>query len=108
HRHATAAVPPPKVSVVIPCYRQAHFLTEAIASALRQSYSNLEIIVVDDGSPDNTEEVVRRFPGVRYIRQRNQGLAAARNAGVRASTGDFVIFLDADDRLVPGAVTSGM
>lgn len=101
-------VPPPSVSVVIPCYRQSHFLSDAIGSALQQDHPKVEVVVVDDGSPDNAEEHVRRFPGVVYIRQANAGLAAARNAGLRVSTGDFVTFLDADDRLLPGAITAGM
>src|SRR5215218_8479223 len=96
------------VSVVIPCYNQAHFLGEAIESVLAQSYPHLEIVVVDDGSPDHTREVAARYPGVRYVRQENQGLAAARNTGLRHSTGDYLIFLDADDRLLPGAVMAGM
>lgn len=96
------------VSVVIPCYQQGHFLDESIGSALRQNHPAIEVIVVDDGSPDNTEEVARRIPGVLHVRQRNQGLSAARNSGLRSSTGDFVVFLDADDRLAPGAVAAAL
>src|SRR5918994_3496665 len=70
------------VSVVIPCYNQAHFLGEAIESVLAQSHPNFELIVVDDGSPDNTTEVAARYPEVRLIRQENQGLSAARNSGL--------------------------
>ena len=88
------------VSVVIPCYNQAHFLGEAIESVLAQTYPHLEIVVVDDGSTDNTGEVAARYPGVRYVRQENQGLAAARNTGLRHSSGDYLVFLDADDRLL--------
>jgi len=98
----------PLVSVVIPCYNQAHFLGEALESALEQSYGALETVVVDDGSADNTGEVSGRYPRVRYLRQRNRGAAAARNAGLAASSGDFVVFLDADDRLLPEAVEVGM
>jgi glycosyltransferase involved in cell wall biosynthesis len=68
----------PLVSVVIPCYNQAHFLSEAIESVLSQLYPCVEVIVVDDGSPDNTAEVAARYPDVRYLRQDNQGLPAAR------------------------------
>ena len=96
------------VSVVIPCYNHAHFLGEAIESVLAQTYPRLEIIVVDDGSRDNTAEVTARYPDVHYIYQQNQGLAAARNTGLRASHGDILIFLDADDRLLPEAVGQGV
>jgi glycosyltransferase involved in cell wall biosynthesis len=92
------------VSVIIPCYNQAHFLSEAIESALSQTYREMEVVVVDDGSPDNTAEVVARYAGVRCVRQQNLGQAEARNAGFRASTGGYVVFLDADDRLTPTAV----
>src|SRR3954470_15335442 len=96
------------VSVVIPCYKQAHFLAEAIESALNQTYSSVEIIVVNDGSPDDTNRVVQRYPNVRLIEQRNQGLSASRNAGIRESRGNFLIFLDADDKLRPNAIKAGL
>lgn len=100
--------PEPLVSVVIPCYRQAHFLGKAIESVRAQTYSNVEVIVVDDGSPDDVAAVVRRYPEVRLIRQENRGLSAARNAGFRASGGAYVLFLDADDWLRPSAVEVGV
>ena len=96
------------VSVVIPCYNQAHFLGEAIESVLAQSYPHFEIVVIDDGSTDTTSEVAGRYPGVRCIRQDNQGLSAARNSGLRHSEGEYVVFLDADDRLLPGALEAGL
>jgi glycosyltransferase involved in cell wall biosynthesis len=96
------------VSVIIPCYNQAHFLGQAIESVLGQSYSNFEIIVVDDGSTDNTAEVARRNPSVRYVYQKNAGLSNARNAGLRHSRGEFLVFLDADDRLLPRAIETGV
>jgi glycosyltransferase involved in cell wall biosynthesis len=98
----------PLVSIVIPCYQQAHYLEEAIESVLAQTYPHYEIIVVDDGSPDDTAAVAARYPPVRYIRQKNQGLAAARNTGLRASQGAYLTFLDADDRLTPGALARGV
>ena len=92
------------VSVVIPCFNQAHYLGEAIESVISQSYPKIEVVVVDDGSLDNTVEVAARYAGVKYVRQDNRGLAAARNFGLRRSNGQFVVFLDADDRLQPEAI----
>lgn len=96
------------VSVVIPCYQQAQYLGEAIESVLAQTYPHLEIVVVDDGSTDNVGAIASRYPGVRCIREPNSGPAAARNAGIRNSNGDFLIFLDADDRLLPSGVEAGV
>ncbi len=96
------------VAVVIPCYNHARYLGEAIDSALSQSRQADEIIVVDDGSTDDTPAVAARYGPVRCVRQSNQGLAAARNAGARASTADYLIFLDADDRLLQTAIESGL
>jgi glycosyltransferase involved in cell wall biosynthesis/SAM-dependent methyltransferase len=99
---------PPLVTVVIPCYNQAHFLGEAIESVLSQTYRNFEVIVVDDGSTDNTSEVASRYEGVRLIWQENRGLAGARNRGLEEAKGEYVVFLDADDRLLPGALEAGL
>jgi glycosyltransferase involved in cell wall biosynthesis len=88
----------PLVSVVIACFNHAQFLSEAIETVMAQTYAPIEIVVVDDGSTDNTAEVAKRYP-VRLIQQPNQGLAAAGNAGIGASHGEFVMRLDADDRL---------
>jgi len=96
------------VSVVIPCYNQAHFLGEAIESVLAQTHPHHEIVVVDDGSTDDVQSVVARYPGVRCIHQPNAGLSAARNAGIRRSNGDYLVFLDADDRLLPEALEIGL
>ena len=95
------------VAVIIPCFNQAIFLNEAIESAFRQTVAPNEIIVVDDGSTDDSAAIVRAHPSVRYIRQENRGAAAARNAGLRIAASDFVIFLDADDLLLPVAVEAG-
>jgi glycosyltransferase involved in cell wall biosynthesis len=94
----------PLVSIVIPCYNHGHFLPEAVESALSQTYQRIEVVVVDDGSRDNTAEVVARYRDVRCVRQENRGLAGARNAGFHASRGEYVLFLDADDRLTPTAI----
>lgn len=96
------------VSVIIPCYNQAEYLGEAIESVLRQTHGQFEIIVVDDGSRDRTGEVAARYPGVRLIRQERQGQGAARNAGLAQSNGSYVVFLDADDRLLPTALSAGL
>lgn len=94
----------PLVSVVIPCYKQARFLPETLESILSQSHTAVEPMVVDDGSPDDTSKIASRYSVVRYIRQENRGVSEARNAGFQASRGDYLIFLDADDRLTPVAV----
>lgn len=98
----------PLVSVIIPCYNQGRYLAEAIDSACGQSYPNAEVIVVDDGSTDETREVARRYPDVTYVHHRNAGTAEARNLGLKTSRGEYVIFLDADDRLLPDAATCGV
>ncbi len=98
----------PVASVVIPCFNQAHFLAEAIESVLHQSYQKLEIVVVDDGSADNSFEVAGRYPEVHRLQRANRGVAAARNLGMQKSSGEFLVFLDADDRLLTDAVEIGM
>jgi glycosyltransferase involved in cell wall biosynthesis len=91
------------VSIIIPAYNQAHYLAQAIQSALEQTHRDLEVIVVDDGSTDDTAAVVQGLtdPRVRYLRQENRGLSAARNTGLRHTGGDFVSFLDSDDQFLP-------
>jgi glycosyltransferase involved in cell wall biosynthesis len=96
------------ISVIIPCYNQSHYLIEAIQSVLTQSLPPTEIIVVDDGSPDDTKAIATRYPEVRYVRQENKGLAAARNAGFAVSRGEYIVFLDADDRLRPEAIATNL
>lgn len=98
----------PQVSVVIPCFAQAHFLSDAIESVLGQTFSDYEIIVIDDGSPDDVRAVVERFPGVRFIAQENRGLSQARNRGLAECTGTYLVCLDADDRLLPNALAAGV
>lgn len=93
----------PLVSVIIPCYNQARYLVDAIESALSQTHSRVQVVVVDDGSVDNSAEVVARYPVVCFVRRETQGVAKARNAGLLHSSGEYVIFLDADDRLTPTA-----
>jgi glycosyltransferase involved in cell wall biosynthesis len=97
----------PLVSVIIPCYNGEAFLAEAIESALTQSYPRVEIIVVDDGSTDRSAEIAQQFP-VRYVRQENRGLSESRNLGIRNSRGSYIVFLDADDRLRPETIETGL
>jgi glycosyltransferase involved in cell wall biosynthesis len=97
----------PLVSVVIPCYNHGRFLADAIRSVQAQIYRAFEIIVVDDGSNDNTAEIASAWPEVKYLRQPNEGLGSARNRGLAASRGAFLIFLDADDSLLPNALATG-
>lgn len=87
----------PTVSVIIPAYNAARYLAETLKSALGQTLTDIEIIVVDDGSRDNTAEVAQSFPGVRYVHQRNAGVSAARNTGAAHAEGEFLAFLDSDD-----------
>lgn len=103
------------VSVIIPTYNRAKVLPEAIDSVLKQTHPVLEIIVVDDGSTDNTKEVCEQYqnittlqPVVRYIYQQNQGVSAARNTGIHASQAEYLIFLDSDDLLLPETVEIGL
>lgn len=91
-----------RASIIIPLYNQAAFVSETILSALRQSYDNREIIVVNDGSTDESLSVVKRFGDkVKVVNQQNKGLAGARNAGVLNSCGDVLLPLDADDLIEP-------
>lgn len=101
-------MPEARVSVVIPCFNQGHYLAEAIESVAAQTHSASELIVVDDGSLDNSSEVAARYPSVRRLRQDNRGVAAARNAGLALASGSLIVFLDADDRLLPDALRVGV
>lgn len=98
----------PLVSVVIPCFNQAEFLDAAIQSVLSQSHTAHEAIVVDDGSTDDPASVAAQYANIALVRQPNRGRSAARNAGARAARGQFLVFLDADDRLLPGALAAGV
>ncbi|MBI5948598.1 MAG: glycosyltransferase family 2 protein [Chloroflexi bacterium] len=91
----------PRVSVVIPLFNGARFIAEALESVCWQTLRPLETIVVDDGSTDDGDAVVRRFRGVRYLRQDNRGVSAARNAGIIAATGTHIALLDQDDVWLP-------
>jgi glycosyltransferase involved in cell wall biosynthesis len=100
------------VSAVIPAYNYAHYLDRAVRSAAAQEHRPLEIIIIDDGSTDATPDVARRlaaeFPCVRYVRQENAGLSAARNTGIREARQPFLAFLDADDEWLPPMLSTAI
>ena len=93
------------VSVIIPCYNQAHFLAESVGSVLAQSYENWECIIVDDGSTDNTAKVAKRLcendERIKYLHRQNAGLPTARNTGIVEANGQYILPLDADDLIMP-------
>jgi glycosyltransferase involved in cell wall biosynthesis len=94
----------PKFSVIIPAYNQAEFLSEAIVSVLNQTCRDFEVIIVNDASPDQTNEIVKRFIDPRItllVHPENRGASATRNTGIRASSGEYIAFLDADDYFHP-------
>jgi glycosyltransferase involved in cell wall biosynthesis len=97
----------PLVSVVIPCYNSARYLSETIESILAQTYAQVEIIVVNDGSTDGTGEIAQSYP-LQYVYRKNGGISAARNTGVLHSRGKYVLFIDHDDRLLPEAIEVGV
>ncbi|GAB2929842.1 hypothetical protein GCM10027181_30980 [Rheinheimera gaetbuli] len=96
----------PLVSVIIPCYNNAAMLSSAITSVLTQDYANIEVIVIDDGSTDDSISVLSQFGDkITLIQQTNQGPAAARNAGLQAAAGEYIAFNDSDDLWLPGKLT---
>ena len=100
-RHSDTA---PAISVITPAYNAAKYIGEALDSVLNQTYASHEVIVINDGSPDTNEleRQIRKYPAtIHYIKQENRGAAAARNAGLRCARGEYVAFLDADDRWLP-------
>jgi glycosyltransferase involved in cell wall biosynthesis len=95
----------PVVSVIIPCYNTGRYLREAIDSALSQTYPAVEVIVINDGSKDDTDEIARSYGDrIVYVNQQNRGLSGARNAGIRVMKGEFVTLCDADDILLPDCI----
>jgi glycosyltransferase involved in cell wall biosynthesis len=102
----------PLISVITPCYRQAQYLAEALDSVLAQTYLNWECVIVNDGSDDNTDIIAKDYlkkdPRFKYIYQENQGLSAARNAGIKNTTGEYILPLDADDKIGPQYLEKAM
>ncbi len=94
-----------KVSIIIPCFNQAEFLEESVTSALKQTYTDIEIIIVNDGSTDSTSEIAQKIerenPIVELIETGNNGLAAARNRGIKQAQGELILPLDSDDIIYP-------
>lgn len=91
----------PKVSIVVPCYNAAEFIAETLSSVFQQSYTDYEIIVVDDGSTDKSADIIKQIthPALQYQRQENSGVSSARNKGLEKARGEYILFLDADDLL---------
>lgn len=87
------------VSVIIPAYNAGEYLAQCIENLLYQTHKSLEIIVVDDGSTDNTAQVAHQYPSIRYLYQENEGPSSARNRGIKAASGEYIHFMDADDAI---------
>ena len=93
----------PKVSIIIATYNRARFLGECLESIVGQAYPDLEVLVIDDGSTDETAQIVTPFcPPVRYLRQENQGEYKAKNRGISLSSGEYIRFVDSDDVMLDG------
>lgn len=92
----------PKVSVIIPTYNRAALIARALDSVLAQTYKDFDIVVIDDGSVDNTHEVIKPYLArIKYVQQKNGGISVARNRGIQESTGQYIAFLDSDDYWAP-------
>lgn len=95
----------PKISVIIPCYNQGHYLKETVSSVRNQTEQDWECIIVDDGSTDNTKEIAATLVSednrIKYLSKKNGGLSSARNTGLQISKGDYIQFLDSDDYIAP-------
>ena len=102
----------PLVSIIVPCYNQANYLSECLDSVRAQSYNHWECLIVDDGSPDNTPEVARQFEKqdrrFRYIKKENGGLPSARNCGIHQAKGEYILPLDADDKIHRDYITAAL
>ncbi|WP_338767961.1 glycosyltransferase family 2 protein [Bernardetia sp. ABR2-2B] len=98
----------PLISIIIPCYNGEEFVENAIHSCLQETYKNVEVILIDDGSKDNSKKIIenlsKQFSQIKPIFQENKGVCTARNAGLEIAKGDFFIFLDADDTLLPNSI----
>ena len=95
------------LTIIIPAYNAAKYIAGAIKSVLAQDYNNFELIIINDGSKDNTEEIIKNIKDgrIRYISQKNRGLAATHNIGIMKSQGEFIIKLDCDDMMTPDFIS---
>lgn len=102
----------PLVTIAITCYNYAEYVAEAIESALNQSYKNLEVIIINDGSTDDSDTVIRKlikkYPSAKYIDQKNHGVVYTRNRGLAEATGEYLMFLDADDKIPSNYIASNL
>lgn len=100
------------ISIIVPCYNQANYLTETVESALRSTYPKLEVIIINDGSTDNSKEIAEdlteKYKNVYLLNQENSGVAKARNAGIEFSNAKYILPLDADDLISPEYVTNAI
>src|SRR5690349_9034781 len=97
----------PLTSVIVPCYNGGRYVATAVQSVFRQSYPRIEVVVVDDGSTDDSPAILAGFgEAIRYVRQTNQGLSAARNRGIKEARGELLAFLDADDVWLPSKLAT--
>lgn len=100
------------ISVIVPCYNQAEYLPETLDSILAQTFLDWECIIIDDGSPDNTQEIATKYAGIdsriKYVKQDNLGVSAARNNGIAHSSGTYILPLDADDIIEPTYISEAV
>lgn len=96
----------PRLSIIIPAYNAAAYLQPCLDSIFSQEYADFEVIVVDDGSTDGTAALLERYPKVKVIRQKNQGMSTARNRGIEEARGEYILFVDSDDLLTEGALAT--
>lgn len=95
-----------RFSIIIPAYNAEAYLKRCLDSILSQNYSDYEVIVIDDGSTDGTSNILVQYPQVKVISQANHGMATARNRGLEVAQGDYILFVDSDDRLCPNALAN--
>ena len=105
-------MPPATLSIIVPCYNVSDYIDECVASITSQTYSHIEIILIDDGSTDDTGEQCDSWAQhdnrITVIHQQNQGISASRNIGLNIASGDYILYVDSDDRIVPNLATQCM